>query len=95
MNDQTELNLSDSAGVLRAAAAWDRSYQEGKVVMLAGYEIVGFCRHHFGQHHLGRRRDDQNLLARVEALETENAALKQQLAILKSPHDCHTENAPA
>lgn len=95
MSEQMELNLADSAGVLRAAAAWDRSYRDGRVVMLAGYEIVGFCRHHFGRQALGRRRDDLSLLARLDLLEAENAALKQQLADMKARHDCQLERATA
>jgi len=85
MSEQKELNLDDSECVLRAAAKWDRSHVDGRVVMLAGVEIVSFCRHNFGRSkHLGRRREDQDVCDLLATVQAENERLKKEIVVLQN-----------
>jgi hypothetical protein len=75
------IDLDDSCAVLDAAKAFDKSYIEGRnVVMLAGHEIVNFSRHlaedQGSRKSPGRRASDHVKADRIAELELEIARLQ-------------------
>lgn len=81
------LDLNSSSSIIEAAQPFDKSYSEGKsVVMLAGPEIVSYTRHVVsevcGERHVpGRRASDQVKAERIAELEQEVARLQAALEL--------------
>lgn len=81
------LDLNNSAAIIEAAQPFDKSYTNGKVVvMLAGNEIVCYTRHVIAQvcgerHAPGRRASDQVKAERIAELEAEVARLQAALEL--------------
>lgn len=84
--DTRDLDCSSYASIIEAAKPFDRSYVEGKsIVMLSGSELYAFCRHYFGpRQSVGRRSADVAVVERLKRLEEENEKLKEDNTLLQS-----------
>lgn len=100
---ETEIDVDNQAAVLDAARPFDKSYIDGRnVIMLAGSEIVGFARHVWAhgvsRHSPGRRARDHVLTNRIAELEKEVARLQAVVELAdhlrNRAHDKRVEQIP-